>query len=65
MVDCDFELSDLSITDMFFKLHSIMFPPVNIYVPLNQEKPLNRSVKPASHLKRQRSIACHNYKDLR
>ena len=42
-----------------------MSPFVNMYVPLRQEKPLNRSVKPPSHLKRQRSIAWHNCKDLR
>ena len=35
-----------------------------MYIPLSQEKPLNRSVNPPSHLKRQKSRAWHNYKDL-
>ena len=52
-------------TDMFSKLHFIMSPLVNIYVPVSQEKPLNRSTKPPSHLKGQRSISWHNYIDLR
>ena len=37
-VDWDFELSDLPVTDMFSKLHYIMSPLVNLYVPLSQEK---------------------------
>ena len=61
----DFELSDLSVTDMFSKLYAIMSSHVNIYVPLSEGNPLNISVKPPSHLKRQRRIAWHNYKDLR
>ena len=64
-VDWDFELSDLPVTDMFSKLHYIMSPLVNLYVPLSQEKSSNRLVKPPSYLKRQSSIACHNYKDVR
>ena len=40
-----------------------MSPLVNMYVPMSQEKPLNRSVKTPSHLKWQRSIAWHNYKE--
>ena len=63
-VDWDFELSDLSVTDMFSKLQSIMSPLVNMYVPLIQENPLNKSVEPHSHLKRQRSMAWHYYKNL-
>ena len=61
VVDWDFKLSDLSVTDKFSKLHFTMSPFINIYVPLSQEKPL----KWPSHLKRQRSIAWHNYKNLR
>ena len=55
--DRDFKMSDLSVTDMLSKLHSIMSPLVNMYVPLSQEEALNRSVMPHSHLKRLRSIA--------
>ena len=51
-VDSDFELCDLSVTDMFSKLYYIMSPLVNMDVPPSQEKPLNRSVKPPSHSKR-------------
>ena len=50
---------------MFSELHSVMSVLANMYVLLSQEKPLNRSMKPPSHIKRQRSIAWHNYKDLR
>ena len=50
---------------MFSKLHSIMSPLSNMYDLLSQERPSNRSVKPPSHLKRLRSIAWHNYKDMR
>ena len=60
----DFELSDVSVTDMLYKLHSIMSPLVNMfmYIPLSQEIPLNRSEKPLFQSKRQRSIAWQNYK---
>ena len=58
-------MSDLSVTDMFSKLYSIMCPLVNMYVPVSQEKPLNRSVKLPSHLKSPRGKLWHNYKDLR
>ena len=54
-VDWDFE----------FKTSFIMSRLVNMYIPLSQENLLNRSVKPPTHLKRQRNIAWHNYKDLR
>ena len=64
-VDWDFELLDLSVTDMFSKLHSIMSALVNMCVPLSQEKSLNRSVKPPSPLKWQINITWHKYKDLR
>ena len=47
-VDWDFELSNLSVNDMFYILYSIMSPLVNIYVPLSQEKPSYRSVKRTS-----------------
>ena len=50
-VDWYFELTDVSVTDMFSKLHSIMFPIVNMYFPLSQEKPSNRSLKQPSYLK--------------
>ena len=53
-VDCNFDLLDLSVTDMFYKLHSIMSPLVNMYVPLRQEKNLISSMKPSSNLKRQK-----------
>ena len=46
-----------------------MSPFVNMYFRLSQEKQLSRSVlstryKLPSHIKRKRSIAWHNYKDL-
>ena len=62
-LDRDFKLSDLLVTGLFSKLHSIMPILVNMYGNQSQEKPLNRSVK-LSHLKRQRCIAWHNYKDI-
>ena len=61
-VDQDLELS---VTNRFSKLHSIMSLVVDIYISINQEEPRNRSVQSSSYLKRQRSIAWHNYRDLR
>ena len=56
-VDMVFELSDLSVTDMFSKLHSIMSLLVDMHVPLSRvKKAIKRTSEVTFTLKRQRSI---------
>jgi hypothetical protein len=62
----EFELTNLSVTDMFSRLQEIILPLVNKYVPLNQKIPARpRHSKPPAQLKREREQAWKSYKLLR
>ena len=64
-VDWEYEMTDLSIDGMLTRFKSILFPLIDLYVPIFSPGPPRSFSSPPNALKTQRKIAWQMYKESR
>lgn len=60
-INCEYELSDLSVNEMFTKPKIILFPLIGLYVPVVSPRPIHKVSSPPNALKSLRKNAQQSY----